>query len=307
MFGAKHLCISAWMLGLAGSTTEYLLLRLESLPVQPLRMIGVRCKIRHLCTAWWCIWSGYWVSWPAVLACKGRLCRESRWKLSKPIEEKLLWTVAFQRFYNLDRFCYGSRLTQNCMLMQGHNLLANLLARKQSTTNEASGFQPLLSRRCKFRELPSASQHFVVRHQDRNKFTKDIRLGVFTTMCLGNVRHHKFRRLRLARARFATNQHHLPMENASNMRCSRLFVCLCAACLWVCHVRTNFNLSQSSRNGQSKKWPDWFLHAAEGPVKLCSKKTQLTVQESFCDFSKSLKKQWRRLDCMQTQRIDVGW
>lgn len=147
-------------------------------------------------------------------------------------------------------------------------------------------------------------------HQDRNKFTKDIRLGVFTTMCLGNVRHHKFRRLRLARARFATNQHHLPTENASNMRCSRLFVCLCAACLWVCHVRTNFNPSQSSRNGQTKKWPDWFLHAAEGPVKLCSKKTQLTVQEmqeSFCDFSKSLKKQWRRLDCMQTQRIDVGW
>ena len=38
-------------------------------------------------------------------------------------------------------------------------------SRKQSTTNEASGFQPLLSRRCKFRELPSASQHFVVRHQ----------------------------------------------------------------------------------------------------------------------------------------------
>lgn len=70
----------------------------------------------------------------------------------------------------MDRFCYGLRLTQNCMLMQGHNLLENLLAKKQSPTNEASGFQPLLSRRCKFRELPSASQHFVVRRQAETSF-----------------------------------------------------------------------------------------------------------------------------------------
>ena len=145
-------------------------------------MIGVRWKIQHLCTAWWCIWSGYWVSWPAVLTSTGYLQgikmkafqahRSSCGPL--PFNDFIICTVSAT--------AYGLWLTQTCMLLRGHNLLT----KKQSPTDEASGFQPLLSRRCKFREFPSASQHFVVR-QDQNKFWPKISGLVSSQRCASEM------------------------------------------------------------------------------------------------------------------------